>query len=328
MKILTIIAKKPAYESRPSPTEIVIDDGEVPLRQIARGISDAEFAADLEEVNDLIEQHTRQPVDLIQIIGHGCQGILSLGYYWSRVYQTQGHEAQILDSNPYAYQGVKEPFQVRPGRVFLVGCRVGSNLQTPLVARGKTLLTDLHHLWDVEVFGAAGSVDARMFDRGVYTGPLLSRDGSSTSASELFPAWRLKAPPKPMVRRQRGSAPLRAQRLSFVSLLGVPALGPRYQYLGGKRQRGKAAIALDLSAFDKLRFLPARDEAGLAMPEVEFLVDIDGERSRYAHLCAGGEVLKVYREAGPQLLQAMPAADGDLSDLYGYAVRHALSAGG
>jgi hypothetical protein len=328
MKVLTIIARPPTYPTAPGSTEIVIDDGHVALRQIAKGIPNPVFAADLKEVYDLIQEHTKDHVELIQIIGHGCPGILSLGYYWSRVYQTEGYEAQLLDSNPYAYQAVKGAFQVEPRQVFLVGCRVGSNQQTPLVARGKTLLTDLHHLWGVEVFGAVGSVEPHMFDRGIYVGPLQARDGSSTSAAELLPTWRLRSLPALPARRKRTRVSLREQRLSFVSLLGVPALGPRYRYLGARHPLARRERALDLSAFDRLRFRPARDEAGLALPEVEFLVDIDEERSRYAHLCAGGEVLKIYRAAGPQLLQAVPAADGGLGDLYAHVVRHALSAGG
>ncbi|HET7505851.1 MAG TPA: hypothetical protein VFK02_32755 [Kofleriaceae bacterium] len=105
----------------------------------------------------------RHRPEVIQIVGHGAPGMLALGYYWDSKYtDTDQGPFYLLDSNPYAY-GILEPFVRPPTRVILAGCNVGSNHSSRLVARGSSLIFDLHAMWGCDVLAADGLVGPENF---------------------------------------------------------------------------------------------------------------------------------------------------------------------
>jgi len=129
------------------------------------------LVSSLAEIASHLSEMQAEEVGTIQIIGHGAPGMLALGYYWDPTKYTDDDLGPfyLLDSNPYAY-GVLENAVKPSTRVILIGCKVGSNEPSPMIARGKSLMFDLQDMWGCDVLGADDLVGPSSFVDGRYVG--------------------------------------------------------------------------------------------------------------------------------------------------------------
>lgn len=165
-RVVTIVAVDP---HKPSPAA---DEGDSGIRGVMTTLGklhSSEYflgrASVIQEIPKILAQaavgRTDKP-ELIQIIGHGESGILSLGGHWTqqRTAKTAGGGIvhYILDSDPYAYQVLLHSV-APPTKVWLLGCQVGGSLPGSTVADGPTLLFNLAQLWSCEVSAPVVSVN-------------------------------------------------------------------------------------------------------------------------------------------------------------------------
>jgi len=168
-RTVTVVAQDPNHEAHPgeennSAIQAVMDalvSFRDPSRHaVLRAPSVEELAIALSK--DLKENGAPE---VLQIIGHGIPGALSLGAGWSPPQNGQ-KLARVLDSNPDKY-GVLERCVESTTKVWLLGCAVGAggNIPHSQVADGPTLLFDLSRMWSCEVSAPVGLVDpAKDFD--------------------------------------------------------------------------------------------------------------------------------------------------------------------
>jgi hypothetical protein len=227
-----------------------------------------------------------EPPEVIQIVGHGAPGMLALGYYWDSKYTDNDQGPfYLLDSNPYAY-GILERFVRSPTRVILVGCNVGSNHNSRLVARGSSLIFDLHAMWGCDVLAADDLVGPENF----------SEDGRYNGSAQGYISGR-------WVRAHGRGVPRfttkEGREFSFrkVTLKAIPALGGTLS---------KANIpAIDTSAITHpdngycreldIESIKSLKSTLLAMNEVSFTgVDELGDKVDL-HLICGAQYLKVVK---------------------------------
>jgi Domain of unknown function (DUF4347) len=291
-----------------NPTAIPVNgkDGNMAIESITTLLATTPHAAPIpvaslvdiaRHLNDLEDRE----IDTIQIIGHGAPGMLALGYYWdSRYTDDDSGPFYLLDSNPYAYGVLQEA--VKPStRVILVGCNVGSNVPSPMIARGSSLIFDLHAMWGCDVLAADVNIGPSSFADGRYVG---------SAQGYVRGRWR-KSP----VRAGTGVVPTpvdgKLPDFTGVVITRVPALGmsgelnPRGAF--GDRssatpmQIGGTVMSKDLIAqySEEVKFLDAAGGSGskdgyelLAMNEVSFECSTSS-RSVAAHLICDSQFLKV-----------------------------------
>jgi hypothetical protein len=122
------------------------------------------------------KQSGHPPPSMIQIIGHGSSGMLSLGQHWTKRYKQRVGESirhYVLDSDPRVYNALRN--RVAPStEVWLVGCSVGDDATRSVdsLALGPTLLFDLSQMWGCPVAAPASLVAAEDFNNdGLYSHP-------------------------------------------------------------------------------------------------------------------------------------------------------------
>jgi hypothetical protein len=287
MKVLTIVSKPPATTSSPGSSQSApIDDGNLAVDGIVAKLSKLSSDQVISRaiiVRDVVSHVRDDEFDLIQIVGHACSGILSLGYHWSRSYGDREKGYQVIDSNPYVYSVLSESLK-KKCPVVLVGCYVGSNEKSPFVANGTTLLTDLAQMWGMPVFGSDTLVGPEDFDGGIYRGSIRSSDGEHGALNDLL---HLESPNRGNPDAARPGL-LGKARLLFLNYRGAPRVGPAYR---------PAVVALPRSVADALSKAFSTEvttQPLLALPEIELDVVLPGDGvSSLAQVICGGRLLRV-----------------------------------
>jgi len=230
--------------------------------------------ASVEEVGMVLEDacaSDNTKPDLVQIIGHGQPGMLSLGYHFTGRY-SEGPRGPyyVLDSDPDVYAVLDVPMKP-DAEVVLLGCSVaeGSVGPQPLVADGATLVFDLAQMWNCRVSAPTELISADDFDaQGIFKdrGRLLSVKG--LEITEPAPGSR--------VPKTGASKP----SIHFTSA--------RCAMAGEAVQVGdNVSNELD-GIFDQEIELPD----SLALPEICFKVSSDGQEQS-AELIGNGRVLRL-----------------------------------
>lgn len=176
-RIVSIVAQNPKHEKPESDNLCNQDEGDLAIGTLMTnlrkthkpGKHDLYRASSVEALAfRLIEDKEKYgPPELIQIIGHGSPGMLSLGRYWTHHYASRGRNRSIyvLDSSPYTY-GVLDGKVDSSTCVYLIGCALGeeSNTVRPYVADGPSLLFDLARMWSCEVSAPVRLITPDDFD--------------------------------------------------------------------------------------------------------------------------------------------------------------------
>lgn len=244
-------------------------------------------APSVEELGGVLAEVSADPdrrPDLVQIIGHGQPGMLSLGYHFTgRFNDGPRGPYYVLDSDPNVYAVLDEPMKA-DAEVLLLGCSVGDGSvgPQPLVADGATLVFDLGRMWKCRVSAPAELISAADFDdQGNFKSRdlLLSVKGLEFTAPR--PATNMaSAAPRPSilvtsVRWAMGGEPVEVSATSSTELAGI---------------------------FNQEVQLPAV----LALPEVFFETTVDGQ-SLSAELIGNGRVLRVNFSDGARHFSATPS---------------------
>jgi len=290
-RVVTFLAR-PAPGVDPTPP-----DGDNAIEVIRDAISP--FVA-VREVASLLEivHHLRrlefQP-EVIQIIGHGSPGMLSLGYFWDSKY-TDGDWGPfyLLDSNPYAY-GVLMYDVKPPTRVLLAGCDLTADRASPMIADGRALVTDLHAMWGCDVLAADDLVGPENFESGMFVGSMRGYVGEEWKALPGKPV------PVELVDRAgpldpggaaqpdggdgAGQLPRPAPAFTDVVITSAPALGHANKVFL-ERTGQLPEHALDRYSVE------VKIASILALREISFLGKIDGAAAEM-HLMCNATLLQV-----------------------------------
>lgn len=205
-------------------------------------------------------EYPAEPPDVIQIIGHGAAGVLSLGFHWDQIYARTPHgPVFMLDSSPYTY-GVLSGLVAPTTKVVILGCQVGAADAAPSAgfADGPTLLIDLARMFGCKVLGADDFITADHFDgnTGKFIGSLVASTG------EKIPGTPFTAPAEPI-----------DDRVAFRKLIGVPILGQRYGKVDLEVQEGPSGQLRD--AYKMWVTMPG---VPLVLADLEFEVELNGSR--------------------------------------------------
>jgi hypothetical protein len=188
---LTVLAKASADWPPRSSAPGRVNDGNIALDAIKQRLQAVSASGRhvLEEASTVREVALRvraakaegRRFGVIQIVGHGMPGQLSLGFHWNGVYADE-RDYYALDSNPRSYGVLRGIVDGGVREVRLLGCAVGASRSGGLATNGPTLLFALGQLWlskSVAVLGAEGAVAVDDFDdAGEFTGPLVGYDGA------------------------------------------------------------------------------------------------------------------------------------------------------
>lgn len=192
-RVITIVAVNP--HKAPGSN----DEGDPTITQLMEILgprAPIERAASVQEIRRIIskdnETHPNDPPELIQIIGHGEPGVLTLGAHWIRKRSMQVDNRTVvlvLDSDPEFY-GILVNMVAKSTKVWLLGCNVGATLQGSTVANGPTLVFDLGQLWSCEVSAPVIEVVPQDFDdQGRYAHPerMITARGRTVTEEPLLP---------------------------------------------------------------------------------------------------------------------------------------------
>lgn len=188
---LTVLAKASADWPPRSSAPGRVNDGNIALDAIKQRLQAASASGRhvLEEASTVREVALRvraakaegRRFGVIQIVGHGMPGQLSLGFHWNGVY-ADDRDYYALDSNPRSYGVLRGIVDGGVREVRLLGCAVGASRSGGLATNGPTLLFALGQLWlgkTVAVLAAEGAVAVDDFDdAGEFIGPLVGYDGA------------------------------------------------------------------------------------------------------------------------------------------------------
>jgi hypothetical protein len=247
--VLSIIAEPPPGVS---PVE---SDGNRFITNVVAKVTKHVRASSVRELALRLEKNPG-PWRIVQLIGHGTAGMLSLGYHWTGKY-TGGEYGPVyaLDSDPNSYSVlynlVKSRKKADPQRseteVWVLGCDVGSPAGGSAVASGRVLLFDLADLWGVTLKAPVGLIDASQFgEDGLFTGGLVDHNDVVTPGTQ---------PPAPI--------PIPGPAPTIYSLIDIPVLGPL-------RARAPADVAAALVDIARTYTTPARLPPLAAIDEVRF----------------------------------------------------------
>lgn len=308
MKILSIVADKPQGNGggvQPSDlsavSNLAIDDIVGKLKSAALG--SVVRAAGLFDVQAILRNG--DPGDVIQIVGHAAPGLLALGYYWSRIYESAEVGCHVLDSNPYAYYPLWHVMEQHKEPVLLVGCKVGSSEPSGMVATGRTLILDLEEMWGRRVYAAVDYVVPSDFVGGVFSGPLVDHDGKRAFVEDIVS---VADEVKQALQKARddkakgGSASGAPVLLPVRAVCGAPILGQRYHERRWELDPDEAA-AFGAVLYREVSYVPL-----LALPELVVEVSLPGrDGTFYANVFGGGEFLEAKADDGLHLYQRVCA---------------------
>jgi hypothetical protein len=284
-RLITIVASRPASVPAPA-ADALPSDAERAVTLVTRALQQTteanphhtvDRACSVSEVADILgrEQPTRD--DIVQIVGHGSPGILSLGRVWTDKYD--GDEGvYCLDSDPYTYGRLDGC--VPPGcTVWLIGCSVGED-RDELSYDGPTLVFGLSRMWSAVVGGAVGYVGPDDFDRdGRFVAiPQGYAPGTSRLATARGRAVSVGTPPP---RTIDTSAATRLPAIKRV--VSMPALGRL------ERVANVGRIADEtLHAWSAIAVAPVVTPPLAALPEIVFEVEGGGR----LELLANGTIMR------------------------------------
>jgi hypothetical protein len=263
------------------------------------------------------------PPSILQIVGHGMRGRLSVGFSWAQRRQVAETRAyHLLDSNPYAYDTLL--WNMLDGEVmgqiqevWLVGCAVGDDAPgltaDSRAVGGPTLLFDLAQMWPSCTVAAPQSLVAL----GDFDGDGLYRDREGMLSIK---GWHFTAPkPKEaaVARMIFRAAPTKKEPVVIERLVAAPAaalapsrlrkpLGVRKRPLSALRPQAVAGAAGDGPpvgvVFKDVFFREVKVEPLLSLVELQFSATWGGKRW-LAELLGNGRVLR---------LRASPSAPGEV----------------
>lgn len=191
---------------------------------------------------------------IIQIIGHGRPGQVSIGETYTGRYATSDFKRYFsLDSNPINY-GALFGAVTQDMEVWIIGCSAG---ETPpesqgFSVNGPTLLFDLAQMWNCTVRASTGLVDKTDFDAsGLFRHPdrLLSVEKVSPPPGPPPPlperyAWRVTWPPPVAALPDGAPATHRVELLTLqqvpIARLSAPRFNPIDLSTGARNALGKA----------------------------------------------------------------------------------------
>lgn len=199
LRILTLVARAPHFgawsdgdaEPALAGKALAIREGDPDIADIVsllRARADKQThayyrATTSEDVRSAILQvGGASPLDLIQIIGHGAAGRLSLGARWTQDPRDPALHYHI-DSDPHVYGPISiESATHAETRIVLFGCDVGLGRPTTHAIDGVTLVFALARRWGCSVFAPVDTVGADGLDaQGVVKGLALRADAFSWS---------------------------------------------------------------------------------------------------------------------------------------------------
>lgn len=270
-RILSIVAKpsKDFIAAHPS-NDFTKDSRDVAIDEVVKKLNNAKppdsvkRADSVKAIAAIFDEdkiaHPAEPPDVVQIIGHGAAGLLSLGFHWDQIYaRTLQGPVFMLDSSPYTY-GLLSGLIAPATTVVLLGCQVGAADAAPKAgfADGPTLLIDLARMWKCNVLGAEDFITADHFDAntGKFIGSLVASTG------EKIPGTPFTPPTRPT-----------EERFAFRKLIGAPILGQRYGQVDLQVQEGTSA-----QLRDAYTTWVTMTRAPLAMADLEFEVELSGSR--------------------------------------------------
>jgi hypothetical protein len=273
-RLISIVASRPASAPLPPAGTPPTDDEQAiiavvqklkatqnhnPDHTVARASSVPELAACLTNLQLAAE-------DVVQIIGHGSPGLLSLGRTWTHTYKgTEG--TYCLDSDPYAY-GLLDHTVPAGCTVSLIGCSVGED-RGDLPNDGPTLIFDLARLWSATVGGAVGYVGPEDFDvDGKFIDvPKGYAPGTTRLAVARDRAVSVGVAPEAAI---VNTAPI--QLPPIMAVVAMPALG-RFEREAKITNIGERALRV----LSKLSVVPLAKPPGFALPELVLAIE-DGGR--------------------------------------------------
>jgi hypothetical protein len=282
-RTVTILASDPALLQTDPPLEAV--RLKLPTtsetHKVFRASSVEQLAGVLRKVSAVPEERP----DLIEIVGHGQAGLLSLGFHFtSRYSEKRRGPYYVLDSNPNVYGVLNKPMKPS-AEVRLLGCSVADTGDGPrtMVADGATLIFDLARMWRCKVSAPAGVISADDFGLdGTFARPadLLLVDGNLGVEELAFKGRGIRAAGASLPQGEviQGSASKPTVHLKNIrpTLLSPPIVVP-----------GTTSEELN-EIFGE----PIELQNALALPEAVFEGTCDGQPIR-AEMIGNGRVLRV-----------------------------------
>lgn len=258
-----------------------------------------------------LASYPHQPLELLQVIGHGRAGELSLGDGdWPAPRYKKG-ESYRLNSNFGTYAALvnKVPSSCR---VLLLGCSVGDCV--PLAGGvahapddGLVLLFDLSHTLGCEVWAPVDAISGLDLDSsGLFPDTIVngkSRFSKASAGTTTLGTAAPKQPPPP-------PPPLPPRpAITFTRMRRARGLGEIAEVDFALTSSDAAGLATRLADRISTR---SSDEPALALPEFEFEAELEGQpwkaevlgNGRFARLSREGEVPRTFPIA------AGPSADG------------------
>jgi hypothetical protein len=271
-RILSIVAQPSKdFMVAQRPHDFTKDSMDVAIDEVVKKLENAQPAGSvkradsLKAIAEVLEADNKmnpppEPPDVIQIIGHGAAGVLSLGFHWDQIYARGRHgPVFMLDSSPYTY-GVLSGLVAPTTTVLILGCQVGAADAAPSAgfADGLTLLIDLARMFRCRVLGANEFITADHFDAntGKFIGSLVASTGETISGTPF------NAPEEPT-----------DDRVAFRKLIGVPILGQRYGKVDLEVQEGPSGQLSDAYPMWVTMRRPP-----LVLADLEFEVELKGSR--------------------------------------------------
>jgi hypothetical protein len=285
MLTVTILASDPRH---PPDTDPVIEMVRAKLDTRVQATHEVFDASSVEELAGILRTVTDDPKhrpDLVQIVGHGLPGMLSLGYHWTGKYNDGPRGPHyVLDSDPNVYGVLDKPMKP-DAEVLLLGCAVGEGDEgpQPLMANGAALIFDLAQMWNCRVSAPAEWISAADFE----SDGTFSNDAKATFNSVKGVEFSRAHAQRPPV---QGSI---KPEMSFENLRWA---------IQGKTIPVPAKMSDELNRMFDQRI--ERPEI-LATPEVIFDVTCDGAPAT-AEMLANGRILRVRRNGEVQYVAVKP----------------------
>jgi hypothetical protein len=178
---LTIVAQRPdsdlltdEHGTPPEPggeDNLPIDELMTKLRgrkdQSGHLVRRARTVQDVRNILEKIQKQIQQPLDIVQIIGHGFIGAVQLGDFWFDQWETEPtdkHMVYTLDGDLNRLGILSTDFKT-PTRVRLLGCTAGKLGSPPeTIEDGPTFVFAFSQLWRTEVTAPQDTFNAGDFD--------------------------------------------------------------------------------------------------------------------------------------------------------------------
>jgi hypothetical protein len=290
-RVLTVVAKDPRSEPGAAPNDAALKAiwDKLPQKDETHEVREAPHVERLARIlKEVSKRRDDEQPDLIQIIGHGQPGMLSLGYHWTRQGKDTRGLTYVLDSDPDVYGVLDKP--IKPdAHVWLLGCAVGDDEDDrlhPLIADGATFIFALAQMWECTVGAPIDPISVDDFDdKGIFA----TKSRLQTVKGYRFDPFNWLAPPQ-------GPAPAAPERRTPAKNGATKPLVVFKRLIGTAREsvevKNDENHALQAALGDEVQRSPV-----LAVPDLVFEATCDRQKVS-AELIGNGRLLRLRSRDG------------------------------